>query len=353
MNIIKTNGKYFFFSTADFMKKLEPGNYSLNFDAKGNLYLEDEDPFRLPAKVYDVDKVMIDQIIRTYKEGGEKNLGILLQGMKGQGKSLTAKMVCMKLGLPVIMINQKIPSDINFSSYLNAIRQDIAIFVDEFEKLFPAYENDRTKGYHLQNTFLTLMDGVYSGPNKKIFILTANDEVEDKLVNRPSRVRYLRKYNFMDPNIFDSVIADELKNKKFEQDLRDNLPIVACNMDLLREVIAEINLHDIPYSQFKTYFNFKPKLVTYHRFKKKGVDWIAKDTVEHIGDVDINTNRIADFYGCKVTDITKDGAIIYQINERTESLEGAKGPKTRLNEYKLVKKDVYPFTATKITTNVM
>lgn len=90
MNIIKTNGKYFFFSTADFMKKLEPGNYSLNFDAKGNLYLEDEDPFRLPAKVYDVDKAMVDQIIRTYKEGGEKNLGILLQGMKGQGKSLTA-----------------------------------------------------------------------------------------------------------------------------------------------------------------------------------------------------------------------------------------------------------------------
>ena len=61
------------------------------------------DNFVFDYKLYGVSNSFIDYFIKTYNNT-TGNLGILFNGIKGTGKTVTAKMLCNKLQLPVILI---------------------------------------------------------------------------------------------------------------------------------------------------------------------------------------------------------------------------------------------------------
>lgn len=48
--------------------------------------------------------------------------------------------------------------------------------------------------------------------------------------------------------------------------LRQNMKIADCTIDLLSTIVEEINIHNIPYSAFREYFNHKPQKVVYERY---------------------------------------------------------------------------------------
>lgn len=271
MNIIKERGSYIIFNNIEIFTKLEKGNYSLDWDSKGNCFIKDEVDFKLPSKVYEVNMKFKDQALKSFKVIKE-NMGILLEGTKGTGKTLDSKEICIKSGLPIIMINKSIPNDIDFISYLNTIEQDYVLFIDEFEKLFPLNALDAgDRKIHNQDAFLTFMNGAITRNHKILFLLTSNDEIADKFVNRPSRVRFYKSYKYMPQELYDGIILDRLKNKVHEKDLRENIGIQDCTIDLLNVIIDEINIHDIPYSEFKEFFNHKPAKISYSRYK-----WLPK-----------------------------------------------------------------------------
>ncbi len=356
MHIVERDGEFRFHNSVKINDKLEVGNYSLDYDKYG-IFLKKESDFVIPDKIYETDKALIRQVEVTAKNMKPgKNLGILLIGEKGQGKTFTARSLCKKIGLPVIMITKSIPVEIDFISFIGSeIKQDVIIFVDEFEKNFPKFSADsednegNTRKVHRQAAFLTLMDGVYTGPGNKVFILSSNEEVDDKLINRPSRLRYVRRYNFIDPSIYDQIINDELVDKSMEKDLRENLPVGLSNIDLLREIVSEINLQKVPYSEFKEFFNFKPKSYIYMRYRLDSKDgWVYKDTIEANQEVTGESTCIAGSYGTKVVDITSAGDIVYRINEKTQDEEGALTKD--ITTYRLAKKidsSTIPFDANK------
>ena len=192
MNILKNNGQYTFFNSLEIEKTLTPKNYIFNYDNLGNCWLEDAEDFKIPSKVYDVNSSMRENVIKSFN-GYNKNLGVLLTGNKGQGKSLNAKLLCLELNIPVIIVNKSIPKEVNFVKFFNNIKQNYCFFVDEFEKLFSDKGMSESKAdYHEQDVFLSFMDGVLTNDHKVVFLLTTNESVNEYFINRPSRVKFLK-----------------------------------------------------------------------------------------------------------------------------------------------------------------
>jgi hypothetical protein len=257
MNILKDNGKYFFFNALTIEQTLESKNYLFNFDENGNCWLEDIEEFKFPDKVYDVSDELRN-LIKTSYDANPKNLGVLLSGNKGQGKSLTAKLICTDLDQPVIIINKQIPTEVNFTTFLSNIKQNHTLFVDEFEKLFDTKKTgNTTDGYHTQESFLSFMDGVTSNEHKVLFLMTTNEGVNEFFINRPSRIKFLQEYAELPEDLFNMIVDDKLVNAEYKKDLEENVSLVNLNIDLLISIIDDINLFGKPFSTFKSMYNYQ------------------------------------------------------------------------------------------------
>jgi len=257
MNILKDNGKYSFFNSLTIDNELKPKNYIFDYDSFGNCFLRDAEDFKFPEKIYDVNSEMRKDIIKAF-DGYDKNLGVLLTGAKGQGKSLNAKLLCSEINLPVILVNKSIPKDINFVEFFNGIKQDYCMFIDEFEKLFANKGQSRENvDYHEQDVFLSFMDGVLTNEHKVLFLLTTNESVNEYFINRPSRVKFLQDYNELPEELFNQIVDDRLKNKDYKNDLENNISLINMNIDLLISIIDDVNLFDKPFSEFKEIYNYR------------------------------------------------------------------------------------------------
>lgn len=258
MNILKDNGKYYFYNSLTIEPTLAPKNYLFNFDGFGNCFLEDIEGFKFPEKVYEIDKDL-REIVKKSFDNNDTNLGVLLTGNKGQGKSVTAKLICKDMGLPVVVINKPIPNDINFIKFLKGISQNYVLFIDEFEKLFKSsnsHGNEKNEN-HSQESFLSFMDGALTSEGKILFLMTTNDHVNEFMINRPSRIKFLKEYDELSEDLFNMIVDDKLVNKEFKQDLENNVSFLNLNIDLLVNIINDINLLNKPFSSFASLYNYK------------------------------------------------------------------------------------------------
>lgn len=273
MNILKDHGKYTFFNSLTIEKELVPKNYVFDYDQFGNCFLRDAEDFKFPEKIYDVNEGMRKDIIKSFN-AYDKNLGVLLTGAKGQGKSLNAKLLCKEIGLPVILVNKSIPKEVDFIEFFKGIKQDYCIFIDEFEKLF-ANKGQSTENtdYHEQDVFLSFMDGVITQENKILFLLTTNETVNEYFINRPSRVKFLQEYDELPEELFHQITDDRLNKKKYKKDLEESISLINMNIDLLISIIDDVNLFDRPFSEFQEIYNYRLQQYRYEmNFIKDGSD---------------------------------------------------------------------------------
>ena len=112
--------------------KLPVGVYNLECDESG-YFLTKTDDFKLPKKIYG-DMSIVDRWLHTYQTRG-RNLGVLLAGLKGGGKTITAKLLAIKSGLPIIIINSPYYGSSFISFLSNECLGDCVIFLDEYEKI--------------------------------------------------------------------------------------------------------------------------------------------------------------------------------------------------------------------------
>lgn len=296
MKIVKSNGQYSIYNKIEINDLLEPKVYVLkNF--KGQVWLEDTNNFVFPKKLYDVDQDFRKIVLKSYKNS-EGNTGVLLKGYKGQGKTITAKLLAQETKLPVIIINASIELGTDFIGFLNTIEQEYVLFIDEFEKIFRTESNSYSdddeiipgaqERYHTQDSFLSFMDGSISNEYKKLIILTTNTRINDKFINRPSRIKWNKSYQFMSKDLYDLIVEDKLENKDFKEDLYKNLPLQESSIDLLSSIITQINILGIPYSEFKGFFNHKESKISYdlsYKFKKE-------DEFKLLGEINLTSEPI-------------------------------------------------------------
>ena len=182
--------------------------YAVRFDKQTGFFLETYSDININEKVYGVHQEKVTKVLNTFKLF-DRNLGVILSGAKGIGKSLCAKMLAqqaVELGYPLIVINSYIPG---IADYLTAIEQEVVILFDEFDKTFSNGNSNRDNMNDPQTEMLTLFDGISQG--KKLFIITCNEltGLNNYLVNRPGRFHYHFRFEYPTP----AEITEYLKDK--------------------------------------------------------------------------------------------------------------------------------------------
>lgn len=200
---------------------------------QGPIYsLEYADMPKQPAKLYGNINLQKDRILRSYKTQ-DKNLGVLLHGNGGTGKSTLAKLIAFDVvnnfNQPVILVQQDSIKHLEY--VLSNLKQPVMFLIDEFEKMF---EETEDQGY-----LLTLLDGLYN--NNHLFVLTANDQdrINRYFFNRPSRIRYNFYYGALGYDVYSEIV-----NQHFEPDFAAQLTgklatINNLSFDIIQEIINE------------------------------------------------------------------------------------------------------------------
>lgn len=237
------------------VSEIPVGNWMVNFDPIQKYFLEKTHDFTLPSKIYGDVESLSDRYLNSFLTWN-KNLGVLLCGLKGTGKSLLAKYLCVKSGLPVIMVTQPY-GDEDFFSLLSSIKQKCIILFDEFDKVYSKREE--------QNQLLSVLDGVF--PSNFLFLLTTNDQssITDYMLNRPSRIHYLKEYNGLDDKEIREIALDLLDDKERLKDILTICDLVGdISMDVVVSLVHEINLYPKDNtSKIMEYMNLRPEAERY------------------------------------------------------------------------------------------
>lgn len=231
--ILQDNKIYFKNMQVDTIPAVPPGNWLVRFDERDLFFfLERMHDFTIPDQIYGDCDILTDRYLKTFKRYN-KNLGVSLSGVKGTGKSLTAKMLAMKSNLPVIIINEPFTGSM-FNSFIESIDQECVVFIDEFEKVYSKSDD--------QSAMLTLLDGAFM--SKKLFLFTSNEtsRFSNYLMNRPGRIHYFKEYKRIDDNTLQQIIDDTLVDKSHEVELKSIINLIDdANIDMVFSLIREMN----------------------------------------------------------------------------------------------------------------
>ena len=266
-NVFLKRGSIYTITEGNFLTSpvLDDGIYqTMQNPMTGEIFLHRiADKFNFSFKLYGLDNKLISHVLNTYnKQENKHNLGVLLNGAKGTGKTVTAKYLANKLGLPVIICDRPYGGLANF---LASIDHDCVFFFDEFEKNFRLQcgNDEDCAGEDL----LSIMDGVYSGDLCHVFLLTTNElKVNDNLISRPSRIRYLKSFGeVIDHKVLDEYIDDNLIKKEYKQEIIDFIDsLTMVTIDIVKSIVDEVNLHDCHVEDFKDFFNVKQATYRYY-----------------------------------------------------------------------------------------
>ena len=219
------------FSTVD---TVPVGIYNIGLSMSG-WYLEKyADKFTFDYKMYGLQTEFCEHVLKTYKNT-KGNFGIMLTGTKGTGKTVTAKTLANDFNLPVIIVKDMGETNQAMIEFFGGFNFDCVLFFDEFEKNFS--EKD--------STILQIMDGGYSSEYRKIFLLTTNEmSINENMVGRPSRIRYVRRFGNLSLKTVEEYLDDALEVPEARQELIDFIDTLTIStIDILKTIVNEVNIH--------------------------------------------------------------------------------------------------------------
>lgn len=223
-------------------EQLPAQSYVVRFSERRGFYLEKYSDMEIKeSKVYGVHETKLKKVMNAFNTMN-RNLGVILSGAKGIGKSLFAKMLAsesVKAGTPVIVVDTYYSG---IASYIESIEQEVMVLFDEFDKTFGEVTSEDGKASP-QTHLLSLFDGISSG--KKLFVVTCNElrKLNDYLVNRPGRFHYHFRFEYPTSDEIRVYLKDKLNEEHYDE--IDNVVAFAnkvdINYDCLRAIAFELN----------------------------------------------------------------------------------------------------------------
>ena len=191
------------------------------------------DSFVFNYKLYGINNEFIDHFVKTYNNT-TGNLGVLFNGIKGTGKTVTAEELCNRIGLPVIIVKSCEKGDDTLKFLATQINFDCIFFFDEYEKEFKE-----------SSSVLSFMDGVHNSQYRKVFLLTTNElEINNNLLGRPSRIRYVRSFGNLPEETTLELLNDILIDKGAVEPVLDLIrQMQIITIDLVKALAQEVNIH--------------------------------------------------------------------------------------------------------------
>jgi hypothetical protein len=106
---------------------------------------------------------------------------------------------------------------------------------------------------------LTIMDGALNSEFRRVFLLTTNElYVEKNLIQRPGRIRYLKKFEDLKPAIVEEIVDDVLVHTQFKKECINFISnLETITVDIVKAIINEVNIHEEGPSAFESIFNVK------------------------------------------------------------------------------------------------
>ena len=264
-------------TTVSHPEGLPKGIYEVKVSMTGFYLSKIAESFTFDYKLYGLNQKFIDYVLKTYKNT-TGNLGVLLDGIKGTGKTVTAKELCNHLQLPVILVQSMGDSNDKLIKYLSTtINFDCIFFFDEYEKEFKN-----------SSDVLSFMDGTYNSIYRKIFLLTTNElNVDPNLLGRPSRIRYKKSFSNLSEEVTREILNDILEDKTAIEkviELTHSMNIIT--IDLIKAIATEINIHGVKaLPDIKETFNIEFSRFTYLYREVQVRHCDLKFTSENIKDI--------------------------------------------------------------------
>lgn len=240
----------FKFNTEGLECDLTPGMvYNIDVDRYTDaISLEETSGLSLPSKVYCTqrDERFIDKVINSYNLSESGFTGVMLAGLKGSGKTVMAKVIANKSGLPIINIDKNIRPYILRNLVEKLGDTSVCFLFDELDKVLEDYDD---------SVLLQVLDGSDTkGKHMILFTCNDDDEISEYLIDRCSRIRYWRKFDEMSPSLIMEVLNDKLNDKKEVKSLtdfiKDNFEV--CSFDNIASFVKEAN--DYPTTTFEELF---------------------------------------------------------------------------------------------------
>jgi hypothetical protein len=241
-------------------KEVPIGVWKLSCAQFIGFFLEETEVKLSHGKIYGDAQSIADHIVEAFeKNDPNKNLGVLLSGDKGLGKTLTTRLVLEKFygKKPIIIISDYINGMVDFISNFKGC----VILMDEFEKFTGGNTDSEDKNsLTKQESLLSVFDG-NTGCSGNLFLLTVNDtyRINENLKSRPGRIRYHYKFASENATVVRNYCNDNLNNKDLIEDVVSTLGGVGLvSMDILSSFVDELNkFPDKKPSDVLKYFNIE------------------------------------------------------------------------------------------------
>lgn len=243
MKTIKIGSRYEIYDdNIETFDELPAKTYSIRFANMSGFFLEEHSDLGVREKVYGPHTQKAEKVLRSFSLM-DRNLGVILSGDKGIGKSMFGRMLsemAVASGYPVLIVDTYYPG---ISSYLDSIQQEVVVFFDEFDKTVAAIKGGDNAA-DAQANLLGLFDGLSMG--KKLFVITCNDisRLSDYLVNRPGRFHYHFRFDYPSKEEITLYMKEHLDEQYYGE-----IPHVVAfagkvnlNYDCLRAISFELNL---------------------------------------------------------------------------------------------------------------
>ena len=196
---------------------LEAGKvYTISVDQyTDDISFEIAPSFTLPKKVYSTpeDDNFLERVINRYNKTEHGVTGVMLSGIKGTGKTVTAKRLAILSNLPIILVDKGFRSWLFQKLFKQLSGIEFCMVFDEIDKIGENYDD---------SYLLTILDGVNT-TGKSLVLFTCNDESEinENLIDRCSRIRYWRKFKETSRETVKQVLEDRVNDKNEIESLLD------------------------------------------------------------------------------------------------------------------------------------
>ncbi len=289
-------------------EKLPAQVYVVRFSDKRGFFLEKYNDMDIKEpRIYGIHEEKVNKVLNMFEQQ-DRNLGVILSGDKGIGKSLFAKMLAnavIQIGIPMIVVDRYVPG---IASYIEDIEQEVMVLFDEFDKTFGEVKSKDGEASPQAN-LLSLFDGLSSG--KKLFVVTCNElrKLNEYLINRPGRFHYHFRFEYPSATEIREYLQDKLMKEYYgEIDAVVSFSNkVRLNYDCLRAIATELNT-GVPFAEAikdLNIINTEQQLYNISLRFNNGVIFRARNvSMDMFGDDENKTVYMYDKRGRNVIDIT-------------------------------------------------
>lgn len=241
------------------LDRVPAGYYRIAASQDIGFYLAEVEPLQVADKIYGDLLKHLPRIEAAFAEITDKPISVMLEGLKGSGKSLLMKTLAKRFveqedGI-VLLCNAPFVGD-GYFEFLQKISQKKIVLMDEFDKVY----NDKDA----RNQILTLLDGNFA--SHTMFVLTMNANLGgggfEFFHNRPGRVMFNIKFKGVPEDAIRGYAEDHLHDKSRVADVVNFVRrFTDFNMDMLSKLVTEVNYcPTLTMEEISEYLNVKPDL---------------------------------------------------------------------------------------------